>query len=201
MRLTQKAELNLEKQTPPEEPLLRVNSLRVSFITRAGKIQAINDVSFEVKAGETFGLVGETGCGKSQTALAVMRLTPEAGLIERGEIWFAGTNLTKNIAQEFKLIQKKNARAKLKRNRSMLNRLSQEINEIRGKEMSMIFQEPMTSLNPVYTVGMQISETLLQTQSGSDSGQNLGAQRSKRAKTQRDCERSDSQRTVTNPAS
>lgn len=161
MHLTQEAELNLDEQAPQAEPLLRVNGLRVSFITRAGKIQAINDVSFEIRAGETFGLVGETGCGKSQTALAIMRLTPEAGIIERGEIWFAGTNLTKNITREFKLTQKKNARPKLKRNKSMLKRLNQEINEIRGKEISMIFQEPMTSLNPVYTVGMQVSETLL----------------------------------------
>ena len=159
--MTQESELNQVEQAIPKEPLLRVNGLRVSFITRAGKIQAINDVSFEIQAGETFGLVGETGCGKSQTALAIMRLTPEAGIIERGEIWFAGTNLTKNITREFKLTQKKNARPKLKRNKSMLKRLNQEMNEIRGKEVSMIFQEPMTSLDPVYTVGMQVSETLL----------------------------------------
>lgn len=159
--MTQEAELKRDEQAPHAEPLLRVNDLRVSFITRAGEIQAINDVSFEIRAGETFGLVGETGCGKSQTALAIMRLTPEAGIIERGEIWFAGTNLAKNISREFKLIQKRNARPKLKRNKSMLKRLNQEINEIRGKEISMIFQEPMTSLNPVYTVGMQVSETLL----------------------------------------
>lgn len=161
MRLIQRIELNAEESAMPQGPLLRVNSLRVSFVTRAGKIQAINDVSFEVKAGETFGLVGETGCGKSQTALAVMRLTPEAGIIERGEIWLAGMNLTKNIAKEFRLIQKKSGRVTLKRNKSMLDRLSDEIDEIRGKDVSMIFQEPMTSLNPVYTVGMQLSETLL----------------------------------------
>jgi peptide/nickel transport system ATP-binding protein len=161
MHLTQRTELNLDKQSPADEPLLRVNDLRISFITRAGRIQAINDVSFEVKAGETFGLVGETGCGKSQTAMAVMRLTPDAGLIERGEIRLAGMNLTKNISREFKLIQKKHGRVKLKRNKSMLDRLSQEIDEIRGRDVSMIFQEPMTSLNPVYTVGRQVSETLL----------------------------------------
>ena len=157
MHLIQEAELNIKEQA---RPLLLVKNLRVSFITRAGEIQAINDVSFEVEAGETFGLVGETGCGKSQTALAVMRLTPEAGLIERGEIWFAGKNLTQNIAKEFKLIRTK-TRVKLKRNKAMLKRLIQEVNTIRGKEISMIFQEPMTSLNPVYTVGRQVSETLL----------------------------------------
>jgi len=160
MRLTQRIELKAEKHIPPG-PLLRVNGLRVSFVTRTGKIQAINDVSFEMKAGETFGLVGETGCGKSQTALAVMRLTPEAGIIERGQIWLGEMNLTQNISKEFKLIQKRSGRVKLKRNKSMLDRLSEEINEIRGKDVSMIFQEPMTSLNPVYTVGRQVSETLL----------------------------------------
>jgi len=142
-------------------PLLRVNDLQVSFITRTGRIQAIDDVSFEIRPGETFGLVGETGCGKSQTALAVMRLTPEAGIIEQGQIWFMGTNLAENISKEFKLIQKKNNRPKLKRNKSMLNQLNHKINQIRGKEITMIFQEPMTSLNPVYSVGRQISEILL----------------------------------------
>ena len=141
-------------------PLLRVNDLQVSFITRTGRIQAIDDVSFEIRPGETFGLVGETGCGKSQTALAVMRLTPEAGIIEQGQIWFMGTNLAENISKEFKLIQKNN-RPKLKRNKSMLNQLNHKINQIRGKEITMIFQEPMTSLNPVYSVGRQISEILL----------------------------------------
>src|SRR5208337_3327868 len=119
-----------------------------------------NGVSFEMRAGETFGFVGETGCGKSQTALAVMRLTPEAGVVERGEIWFAGTNLASNIAEEFKLVEKKNS-VKLKRNKAALKRLNQKINQIRGKDISMIFQEPMTSLNPVYSVGRQVSETLL----------------------------------------
>ena len=157
--MTQEAELSVE-HTSDAQPLLRVEDLRVSFITRAGKIQAINDVSFEMRAGETFGFVGETGCGKSQTALAVMRLTPEAGVIERGEIWFAGTNLASNIAQEFKLVERKHS-VKLKRNKAALKKLDQKINEIRGKDMSMIFQEPMTSLNPVYTVGRQVSETLL----------------------------------------
>ena len=148
-------------QITEAQPLLRIKELTLSFITRAGKIQAINDVSLEVNAGETFGLVGETGCGKSQTALAVMRLTPEAGVIEHGDILFAGTNLTQNISQEFKLTMKKNGRWKMRRNKQMLKQLTTEMNEIRGKSISMIFQEPMTSLNPVYTIGRQVSETLL----------------------------------------
>jgi oligopeptide/dipeptide ABC transporter ATP-binding protein len=159
MLLTQKTELSHEKPTY-EPPLLRVSNLKISFVTRAGKIQAINDVSFDLKPGETLGLVGETGCGKSQTALAVMRLTPEAGIIERGEIWFSDTNLTKNIAQEFKLVET-HGRVKLRRNKSMLDKLNHEVSEIRGRAITMIFQEPMTSLNPVYTIGRQLSETLL----------------------------------------
>lgn len=134
MHLTQEVELSSStnlRQDVADEPLLRVRNLRISFITRAGRIQAINAVSFEVRAGEIFGLVGETGCGKSQTALAVMRLTPEAGVIERGEIWFAGDNLAKNISSEFKLINKKNGQVKLKRNKSLLKRLSAEVGEIR----------------------------------------------------------------------
>jgi oligopeptide/dipeptide ABC transporter ATP-binding protein len=159
MLLTQKTELSHEKPIYGA-PLLRVSNLKISFVTRAGKIQAINDVSFELKPGETLGLVGETGCGKSQTALAVMRLTPEAGIIERGEIWFSETNLTENIGQEFKLVETR-GRVKLRRNKSMLDMLNHEVSQIRGREITMIFQEPMTSLNPVYTVGRQLSETLL----------------------------------------
>jgi peptide/nickel transport system ATP-binding protein len=147
-----------------EESLLQVKNLRLSFVTRAGRIQAIDNVSFEIKRGESFGLVGETGCGKSQTALAVMRLTPDSGIIEHGEIWFEGTNLASNITKEFELIsfkRGKKERYKIRRNKSQLKKMNSAMAEIRGKEISIIFQEPMTSLNPVYTVGRQISEVLL----------------------------------------
>ena len=86
-----------------EEPLLKVNGLRIGFVTRTGVIEAIDDVSFEINSGETFGLVGETGCGKSQTAMAVMRLTPETGVIENGDVHFNGANLTKNVKKEYPL--------------------------------------------------------------------------------------------------
>lgn len=164
MPLTQEAELRTEpsSSSPAKgEALLHVQDLRISFVTRAGVIQAINDVSFEVKRAESFGLVGETGCGKSQTAFALMRLTPDAGIIERGEIWFDKTNLTSNIDREFKIIRKENGQVKLRRNKSELKRLNVRMSKIRGKDISMIFQEPMTSLDPVYTIGRQISEVLL----------------------------------------
>lgn len=137
--------------------LLSVEGLRLSFVTRSGIIQAIDDVSFEMKSGETFGLVGETGCGKSQTAMAIIRLTPEGGVIESGKIWFDGNDLTKNIKHEFTIVRK-DSQVKVKKNKARLRRLNVEMSKIRGKEISMIFQEPMTSLNPLLTIGRQLSE-------------------------------------------
>lgn len=153
--------LETEPEHPPRsEDLLRVSGLRISFVTRSGVIQAIDDVSFEMKPGETLGLVGETGCGKTQTALSIMRLTPEAGIIEEGEIWFRGTNLAKDIGKEFRLVSKKNRKV-LKRDKAALHNLERELADIRGNHVSMVFQEPMTSLNPVRTIGRQVSEVLL----------------------------------------
>ncbi len=157
--------MHLIQETEPEHPpdseeLLRVSGLRISFVTRSGVIQAIDDVSFEIKPGETLGLVGETGCGKTQTAISIMRLTPEAGIIEKGEIWFRGTNLAKDIDKEFRIVSKKNRKV-LKRNKARLNNLERELADIRGNHISMVFQEPMTSLNPVRTIGRQVSEVLL----------------------------------------
>ena len=114
--------------------LLEVKNLQTQFPTRAGLVKAVNDVSFYIDEGELLGLVGESGCGKSITALSVMLLISPPGKIVGGEINFKGENLLK--ASE--------------------NRMR----EIRGDDISMIFQDPMTSLNPVYTVGEQIAEAL-----------------------------------------
>ncbi|HEV2662844.1 MAG TPA: ABC transporter ATP-binding protein [Ktedonobacteraceae bacterium] len=115
--------------------LLEVNNLQTYFFTRGGVVKAVNNVSFVMKAGETLGVVGESGCGKSVTALSVMRLVANPpGKIVGGEINFNGENI-------------------LEKNQS-------ELTALRGSKISMIFQDPMTSLNPVFTVGYQIAETV-----------------------------------------
>ncbi len=114
--------------------LLEVKNLETHFPTRAGLVKAVNDVSFYVNEGELLGLVGESGCGKSITALSVMRLISEPGKIVGGSIKFKGEELTTASVERMR--------------------------EIRGDDISMIFQDPMTSLNPVYTVGEQIAEAL-----------------------------------------
>ena len=115
--------------------ILQVRDLRVEFKTRRGVASVLNGVSFEVRAGETLCVVGESGCGKSMTALAMLRLIPTPpGRIAAGEVRFAGEDLVKASAASMR--------------------------DIRGNRISMIFQEPMTSLNPVYTVGNQIGESL-----------------------------------------
>ncbi len=114
--------------------LLEVKNLETHFPTRAGLVKAVNDVSFYVDEGELLGLVGESGCGKSITALSVMRLISEPGKIVGGSITFKGEELLKAS--------------------------NERMREIRGDDISMIFQDPMTSLNPVYTVGEQIAEAL-----------------------------------------
>ena len=117
------------------KPILQVSHLSVSFETRDRDVAAVRDVSFEVRPGETLGIVGESGSGKSVTARSIMRLlpTPPAS-INNGEIWFAGTNLAEYSEKEME--------------------------GIRGKDIGMIFQDPMTSLNPTMKIGEQISESL-----------------------------------------
>lgn len=115
--------------------LLEVEDLRTFFFTRRGLVKAVDGISFHVREGETFGLVGESACGKTVTALSILRLLPEpAGRIVGGKIILDGTNLLE--------LDKKEMRA------------------YRGRMISMILQDPMTSLNPVYTVGDQIAESV-----------------------------------------
>jgi oligopeptide/dipeptide ABC transporter ATP-binding protein len=114
--------------------LLSVNKLKTHFTTPDGVIRAVDDVSFKVDKGKVMGVVGESGCGKSMTALSLMRLVPPPGRIVSGEMFFDGHDLLK------------------------LN--SEEIRKLRGNRMAMVFQDPMTSLNPVFSVGNQIAEIL-----------------------------------------
>jgi oligopeptide/dipeptide ABC transporter ATP-binding protein len=120
--------------------LLEVKNLETHFPTRAGTVKAVNDVSFHLEAGELLGLVGESGCGKSITALSIMRLIASPGKIVGGEVWFQGANY--------------------KQAENLLKLNDERMRAIRGDDISMIFQDPMTSLNPVYTVGEQIAEAL-----------------------------------------
>jgi oligopeptide/dipeptide ABC transporter ATP-binding protein len=114
-------------------PLLDVRHLSTQFTTRSGVLRAVDDVSWDVRPGETVALVGESGCGKSVSALSIMRLVAEpAGRIVGGEVWFKG--------------------------RDLLRLSEEEMRRVRGREIAMVFQEPMTSLNPVLTVGRQLTE-------------------------------------------
>jgi len=116
-------------------PLLEVEDLQTHFATPGGVIRAVNGVSYHLNAGETLGVVGESGCGKSVTALSILRLiSSPPGRIVGGAIRFEG--------------------------RDLLELSEPEMEQIRGNDISMIFQEPMTSLNPIYTVGKQISEVI-----------------------------------------
>lgn len=117
------------------DKVLEVRNLKTSFFTEEGEVKAVDDVSFNVYKGRTLGIVGESGCGKSVTSLSIMRLIPNPpGRVVGGEILYKGRDLLKLSIDEMR--------------------------SIRGNEISMIFQEPMTSLNPVFTIGNQIVEAV-----------------------------------------
>jgi oligopeptide/dipeptide ABC transporter ATP-binding protein len=116
------------------EAILSVEDLHVEFWTGRGIVHAVNGISFEIAPGETLGIVGESGCGKSVTSLALLGILPRAGKVTRGSATFGG--------------------------RDLLQLSDSELRAIRGREVAMIFQDPMTSLNPVLTVGRQIREAL-----------------------------------------
>ena len=116
------------------EPVLQVKGLKTYYYTEEGVVPAVDGLDFEVEPGETFAIVGESGCGKSVTSLSILRLIPSPpGKIIDGEIIYHGQDLVKKSEREMR--------------------------SIRGNDISMIFQEPMTSLNPVFTVGQQIGES------------------------------------------
>lgn len=125
------------------QPLLEISNLKTVFPTDGGLVNAVNDVSFSIERGKTVGIVGESGCGKSITGLSLLQLVPNPGRIDAGEIRYYrdDTDEPLDIAQA-------PPRSELMR-------------QIRGNEIAIIFQEPMTSLNPVYTVGDQIAEAIV----------------------------------------
>ena len=115
--------------------LLEVNDLRTHFFTREGVVRAVDGISFAIEKGKTLGIVGESGCGKSVTALSIMGLIPKPpAKIVSGEVLFGGRDLT-TLSER-------------------------QLEDVRGREIAMIFQDPMTSLNPTLTIGTQITETI-----------------------------------------
>src|SRR5207302_1103315 len=122
-------------------PLLEVNDLHTEFRTGAGLVRAVDGISYTVDPGETVAIVGESGSGKSVSALSVLRLIPDPpGRVTQGEVLFAG--------------------------RDLMQLSEEEMRQVRGSEIGMVFQEPMTSLNPVLTIGRQITETIEQHRGG-----------------------------------
>ena len=116
------------------QPVLQVKDLRTQFFTDDGVVQAVDGVSFDLHPGETLGIVGESGCGKSVTALSVLRLIQEPGRIVSGQILFRGTDI--------------------------VTMPDEEVRDLRGRDIAMIFQDPLSSLNPVLKVGFQIEEAM-----------------------------------------
>ena len=132
---SERADLAFSSEVDEKEPIIKVHNLKTYFYTEEGVVKAVNGVSFEIFQDEILGLVGETGCGKSVTALSILRLVRSPGKIIEGKIEFKGQNLLK--------IPKEHMR------------------EYRGNKITMIFQDPLNSLNPVISVGDQIAEVLL----------------------------------------
>ena len=127
--------------TPGKTPLLSVEDLRTHFASSAGLVRAVDGVSFTIERGEVLGLVGESGCGKSVTSLSIMRLVPAPGVIVGGRIRLDGDDLLAKDAEAMR--------------------------DVRGARIAMVFQEPMTSLNPVFTIGDQIAAAVLAHAGGS----------------------------------
>lgn len=118
-----------------QKPLLEVKNLETTFHTNAGPVRAVSNISYKIDRGQTLGIVGESGCGKSVTSYTLMRLIEKPGLISGGQVILNG--------------------------RDILRLSEAEMSEVRGGEMAMIFQEPMTALNPVLTIGRQMDEQIL----------------------------------------
>src|SRR5207248_8558755 len=123
-----------EVETPAGEALLSVRKLRTSFFTPEGVVYAVDNVSFDVRKGEAVALVGESGCGKSVTAMSIMRLVAPPGRVTGGEVRFKGSNLAE--------LSERNMR------------------HVRCNDIAMVFQEPMASLNPVFRIGDQVADAI-----------------------------------------
>ncbi len=138
---------------------LQVSDLNVQFYTRRGIYKALNGVDLSLKQGEIFGVAGESGCGKTTLGLTIMGLLPKNAAVTQGEVLLAGnrdlTACLRNAAPS------EGEKFNIKQSEEAIKKLNRESCDIRGTKISMVFQDPMTSLNPVLQIGFQIAETII----------------------------------------
>ncbi|MEM0290188.1 MAG: ATP-binding cassette domain-containing protein, partial [Metallosphaera sp.] len=142
-------------QIKTKEKVLEVENLRLSFYTRRGVYKALRGASLDLYSGEVLGLAGESGSGKSTLGLAIMGLLPRNASLEEGFVILDGLDLLKTLRHDSN--QKK---FNIKKNEKKIKRLNKELEKVRGSKISMVFQEPLTALNPVLPVGYQIAEAV-----------------------------------------
>src|SRR2546427_4329673 len=146
----------------PVEPILVVRGLKTEFTTSRGILRAVDGVDLDIGKGEVLGIVGESGCGKTVTALSIMYLiTQPPGRIAGGQIWFRGLNLLAGGEEDVRVRPRPKGPPKLIPSDSHLKKHRARMNKVRGRGMSMVFQEPMSSLNPVLRIGYQVAEVIM----------------------------------------
>ncbi len=146
----------MENRKHDSSPIVKIENLHLHYYTRRGVYKALNGVNLEIRRGEVLGVAGESGCGKSTLGRAIMGIIPRNAAIVEGKILVDGVDYLKPLREYFKRAKK----FKPTKNQDLLKKVNEEMSKIRGQKISMVFQEPMTTLNPLLTVGYQISEVL-----------------------------------------
>lgn len=155
-------ETEVKQKEVSEENYVEVKDLVTQFFTFKGIVKAIDGVDLSIKKGEIFGLVGESGCGKSVTATSIMDLVPDPpGRIIRGKIFIDGFNILSDLDKLARIFVRSETNVKVRRNKRMIKRHNYILSKIRGDKVAMIFQEPFLALNPVLTIGYQITENIM----------------------------------------